>query len=258
MWHWARRLFPPSSQPPAVPSKSADGLVIRRPERIAALLDTLRSRRVLLSAAIPGHKSLHHTLVLEVTLGKNEFLLDELHPHEGHGLLLREKTLQLKCRLSGADIKFLATLTEAASEDGVAYYRMRLPEEVYYHQRRRYHRVTLASNQVSFRGHWDPANRHRLDGYVQDLSLGGIRVITRGIYAIQAQQILPVCSLTLPDDEVLTCGIEVLTVTVNPVREVTLFGGNLINLDNMSQRRLSRFIRECERRDKQQLQFTSL
>jgi len=80
-------------------------------------------------------------------------------------------------------------------------------------------------------------------------------VIVKGIYAIQPEQVLPVCSLILPDNEVLPCGIEVLTITFNPVREVSLFGGNLINLDKMGHRRLSRFIRECERRDKQQQWF---
>lgn len=253
MWPWSQQFFSRPERPPAAKSKPADGLVIRHPERIAELLDTLRSRHVLLSAAVPGHKTLYHTMVLEVTLGKQEFLLDELHPREGHALLLREHRLHLKCRLNGADIRFGAALTKAGSKDDVAYYQMCLPEEIDYHQRRRYHRVTLVSDQVVFRGHWDPANRHRLNGYVQDLSLGGIRVIAKGIYAVQAQQTLALCSLILPGEEVLTCGMEVLTVTVNPVREVTIFGGRLLNLDSMGQRRLSRFIRECERRDRQHL-----
>lgn len=215
-----------------------------RPQ-IISLLRRLHQGRCLLAITLTNDKQPYNSALLEINAEQDFIVLDELKPDSGHAALLTQGSCRIRAELKGVTVAFTATLIEAGSRDGIAYYRCTFPNTLHYGQRRAYYRPRV--------GH---ANRTTVElelsageiatGVLQDLSLGGLRIkLNREIAGLSSNTILP-CHLKLPDGTTFECAIEVRFLSGAPTCQL---GGRFEPLPPSQRQLLQKFLRELEREE---------
>lgn len=121
---------------------------IRDPARIITILTHIEQDHTLLTVALPGSEHLYNSALLGVSRDTRALLLDELHPHIGHLQLQVVQRAVIRARYRGVEVSFTSSLTEVGTTDGVAHYRMSLPELLHYRQRRADHRVKVGNAHI--------------------------------------------------------------------------------------------------------------
>lgn len=221
---------------------------ISHPAQIAGLLRRVHEERALLTITLPGSNDQYKSVVLEVNLAKGFVLLDELHPHEGHGRFLAVKKFHAHTRLKGVDISFGGILEESTQEGGMALYQVALPTLILYRQRRTSFRVRVGAGLIVPVTLSDQ-NLLQLQGVLCDISTGGIglRLKLDPSLAIDNGVIFPDCSIQLPGNEPIHSGLELRFVSPADQRSMVRFGGRFLGLESSNQKLIEHFVASLER-----------
>ncbi len=221
---------------------------ITHPAQIAGLLRRVHEERALLTISLPGSNDQFKSVVLEVDLAKNFVLLDELHPHDGHGRLLAVKKFHAHTRLKGVDISFGGILEGATQENGMALYQVALPTQILYRQRRSSFRVRVGAGLI-VPVTLSNQNLLQLQGELCDISTGGIglRLKLDPTQAIDNGSIFPDCNIQLPSNEHVHSGLELRFISPADARNMVRFGGRFLGLESSNQKLIEHFVASLER-----------
>lgn len=236
-----------------VPGSSATGegdarFVVNRKESIARLLQLAERRQVVLDVQWPGETERYGTAILGVYAEHGFFVLDELNPDEGHAKLLERREVHASGRLEGVPLKLSARLSEARNKDGVAFYKMELPHELLYMQRRRSHRFPQSGSPLPFNARVKEQQEVKvLRGMVHDLSADGVGVVFDGQIPLRRGQVLNLCQIQHPREGSIAFDLEVRHAAYLPDRQVTRMGGRMLNMEKASLRRLRAVIHALEK-----------
>jgi len=105
-------LAQPTAKQAMAPTESADDSykqqfeVISSMPRIAAVLRPLLQKHSLVTATLGDSRQYFNTVLLEVDTDNQFLLLDELHPSDGHRLVVANKTINLYTQLDGVNVNF--------------------------------------------------------------------------------------------------------------------------------------------------------
>jgi len=220
--------------------------VIRDPLLIACLLRRAAAARALVAVDLPGPQA-GVTLILGVAPERRELYLDQLAPPEADEVLRRTGRLRARIRITGAEAEFEAEVAGRREAPGGATYRLPLPAEIRYRQRRSHHRVPVPRNLAV-------AVRYMLGGAeaagrLCDVSVGGVGLETTAAEAagLAPGETIERCALLLPDRSTLAGPLEVRYVAEPAPNGVVRFGGRFTALDPRDRRRLQRFVAALER-----------
>ena len=238
------------AESPGNPSQGAASETITAAHHIEALIQRVISERLFVTVRLPGLDTDYTSTVLELDRDRGEFLLDQLFPEEGHRRLQQLRELRLFARMDNADLVLTSTVRDLGEEGGLVYYRVRLPERVYYDQRRQFHRVDadrVAEIEVLLddgSGESEP-----LTGRLHDLSEGGISFWLEPGAAerVQAPWKVPYCQIRFPGDEPLVCAIEVRNLRYDEGRGAYIAGGRFLFSDPRMRQRIARLVASVER-----------
>ena len=222
----------------------AQGDIIRDPQIITSLLRRIVAQRALLRVTVPGARASYNSAILRVDPEQDLLILDELNPRRGHERLLEVGRLQASAQAQGIETRFSGALEEVGDSSGIAYYRLRFPQEVLYLQRRASFRVRIAMTAplaaVLER------DGDMLRGRVIDLSEGGIGVEFTQHVIVHPGEIVA-CRMRLPDGQQVRCKLEIRHVMAFQEQNKIRVGGRFVELDPQRRKMLSRLVAELQR-----------
>jgi len=228
-----------------VDSIVAQGDVIRDHQLVCTLLRRVSEQRALLRVTLPDSRVTYHSAILRLEPDDGYLVLDELNPRQGHERLLVERRLHASAMVQGAEIRFGAELQAVGEQEAIAFYRVRLPDELVYLQRRASFRVHVplsAPLAASFQ--WEEDDPLR--GRVTDLSEGGVGVEFSCHVQLAPGEILP-CELHLPDGERLACDLEVRYAKAEESPQRMRMGGRFLELPPQQRKALARLVADLQR-----------
>ncbi len=225
-----RRLVPGS----ATIEEGEARFTVNRKESIARLLQLAERRQVVLDVQWPGETERYGTAILGV--------------YAEHGKLLERRELHASGRLEGVPLKLSARLLEARDKEGVAFYKMELPQQLLYVQRRRSHRFAQSGSPLPFNARLrDQQEVKVLRGMVHDLSSDGVGVVFEGQVPLRRGLVLNLCQIQHPREGAIAFDLEIRHAAYLPDRQVTRMGGRMLNMEKASLRRLRAVIHALEK-----------
>ena len=213
--------------------------------RVIDILNRLKDARSLVSVTIADSAEPYNSAILQVATDPDYLVLDELTPQQGHDRLLEKRTLRAFARLDGVEIRFAAELAEAGSDNGIAFYRLPLPRELDYAQKRSAFRAQVGMGlDVPIQLSDDRGNR--VEGRLSDLSVGGLGGVLPPDVRVDKGTVLT-CLMELPGVGRFTCPMEVRFAKVKPDPERLRIGGRFVDLTMGQERALQRSVNFLQR-----------
>ncbi|WP_435104243.1 flagellar brake protein [Arhodomonas sp. AD133] len=217
---------------------------IRNPGQLVSILRRLHESRTLLDVHLPGRGVPYRSAMLYVDADRRLITLDELRPERGHWRVEQGTELRIVSRTFGVDTRFTVTVEEIGLQGGIYYYVAPFPEEIIYHQRRRFVRVPVPAMRQS--ESWLEAGERRTQFELYDISAGGI-----GAYVLHGTEPetgkVYTCHVGLKDSEALEAEVEVRHCSYDRTRRRTRFGARFINFSDADRSGLQRLVLSLQR-----------
>ncbi len=233
------------------PSRASHPMItghhVKDREQVVSLLIQIHQAHVLLNVTVGDHKAQYSSALLGIYEEHGFIVLDELTPEEGHHRLLEQHDLKVAGRLEGVEFRFATRLQEAREKSSIAFYKVDLPEEIYYRQRRKDFRIPSRGLATRFHGLRGKGQRQILKGYVNDLSRKGIGLILEDDVSLSQGEVLPSCIIKIPGEKEIAFSLEVRFSRYNQQQQVTRVGGRFRDIDRESLRRICSTINKLER-----------
>ncbi|MGM0594025.1 MAG: flagellar brake protein [Pseudomonadota bacterium] len=210
---------------------------------ILTLLQSLVRRRVLVSVWLPGSDLRHISTVLDLDPQGNTLLLDEIFPRQVDTPPTPATPLTFHAQMAGAELAFAAEVEARIEEEGLQFYRLRLPATVDYLQRREGHRVVVTALDIraELYDHQGRAQR----GQLYDISTGGASLLLPRAGTFHPNDLFR-CTLYLPGESPFSCKLDISSL--REVEQGVVIGGSFAALGREAQRVLPRLVAELERR----------
>ena len=222
-----------------------------KPPEIAEALRTLRNQRASLQLTFEGENSIHRARILDVVDGA--VLLEDLQPRSGLKLMGSGRRFSFSGRADGVYLFSEENACARVEEDrGVPYFRVPLPPNALYQQRRRSKRyelpvrtdrrpaaVTLIRTIAADKDHSDT-----LRGRLLDISAGGCRVALPGPIhpPLEVAERLASASIEIPTLFDLAADATVRHASYNKLTRQVICGLEFTGMHITDRRRLEQFI----------------
>lgn len=220
-----------------------DRITSRR--RISELISRLVSNRLFINVLLPDSDEHYASTVLEVN--DHHLVLDELNPEEGHELIQTGGTLTIQARLEGAMLVFSSPVIGIGEHDGVALYRLEIPKELRYMQRRKSYRVLI--ERVMDLPVMLELAEEKLGGILHDISAHGLSLwLPKGfVPEFERATHIPRCRVQLPNEDGLDCAIEVRSLRHERGEDRYLLGARFVAPEPRMRQRLAKMVTGIER-----------
>lgn len=137
------------------------------------LIEAQRSRAII-DVSVAGSKQDYQSVILGVDVNTGSMLIDELFPAGFIGLAEQALTITVR-RMDGSRVSFATRIIERSRHGEVDNYRVALPANIDYKQRREVYRLVLAQDSV-VRSEFCTADRQFCSAQVLDVSVTGVRL----------------------------------------------------------------------------------
>jgi c-di-GMP-binding flagellar brake protein YcgR len=224
---------------------------LKQPSEIGEALKTLHNERVALKLTFENDTTIYTARILDV-LG-DEFLIEDLQPRAGLKLMSSRKRFAFSGRAQGLYLYSEANQVRRVDEDrGVPYFRIPLPANALFQQRRRSTRFDLAlrtdSNPAEvtlFRTvATDRDHGRALDGRMLDISAGGCRVAVPGPVhpPLDSGEVLESLCISIPSRYDLSVQATIRHASYNKLTRKVICGMEFTAMHVTDRRRLEQFI----------------
>ncbi len=224
----------------------SEGEQVSDPAQIVALLRKVKDSRTLIQVTVPGRAIEYNSALLDINQEQGFLILDELTPADGHQSLCEQRRLTAVIRLRGVDMRFTSKVQEIGGQAGIAFYRVELPTQLYYCQRRAFYRVKIGMG-LTVPFSITQESSKTLEGRLDDISVTGIRAELKQQLLFDRGDLLPTCAIQLPNGEKVICEIEVRHISKDEPHKIFHLGARFVNLDRLRLNTLKRFVAEAER-----------
>lgn len=221
---------------------------VRNQVEIRSLLNKLVKQRGILSVTLDGFRRRATSAVLEVGNPEGYLTLDELVPRRLHERVRPGMEFTVYTRLDRVDLRFSVRVASIGQQDGIAFYRVRIPDRLRYSQRRRAFRSRVGAGKPIHITLLHPEGDFGFDATLLDLSATGFGALTSQHQAVEPGQKLTAV-LPMPEEEGGALYLPA-TVTFSVVDEVLRqrrLGGRFNGLEPEIQRRLTSFVHGLQR-----------
>lgn len=219
------------------------------PSKIYRLLKDIEEASPLCKINFEGVKEEFNSSILDVQSENQKIILDELIPFHGNELILKHNRLKLSTNFKGIGLSFkLFDIVEGSSR-GIAFYKARIPQRIYYPQRRSSLRVQIHSLNIAFSGVINRTHSS-IGGYIFDLSRGGVGIVCMSDrLRLQRGDIISQCKLIL-NDKTVNFDLAVRFVkTIGPGSNKVQIGGCFEKLSSKSQLKIEHIVVSLEREE---------
>lgn len=239
----------PNPEDAYAPKFPANPNFVTEPHRIKKLLQDIENTSPLCTVTFDGIKEEFSSSVLSINPLENQLILDELIPEQGNALLQRKQSLKLSTYCHGIHLAFKLDKIQAASSQGMAYYKADFPSRIYYPQRRKAPRIEITAIHIPFAG-IASKNNISIGGSIFDISRSGLGIkLPDNRARIQRGDIIKKCRITIDDYDMEFDFVVRFAKRAGPNATQTNIGGHFENLSGKSQNKLSYFIASLERQE---------
>lgn len=232
--------------------------IVTRQASIFAVLRSLQKSRAPLTLSFGDKEQQFTSIILKVDLEEGFFLLDEIAPPSGHDKAMTGKTFTIHANDKGVQVAFSGNrVVGAGRNEGAAIYKIPMPRQLLYKQRRDAYRAHIAmSDQVEVKL-ISYERQKPLVGRIIDISSTGCKV--EFPYRVEPEfaetEVFDELTFDLPVTEFDTsvlCAAEARRAVYQNDKQITQCGFRFINPDGRNQREIDRFVaylqREARRR----------
>jgi c-di-GMP-binding flagellar brake protein YcgR len=124
-----------------------ESITLTSTDDIRHLLKKVYAKHSLLSVTIESTDEFYGSTIIEINEDENYLVIDELYPEAGHKLIEIGTQLTFNTQYAGAFVKFIGTVDAINENEKAAYYKIGMPTEVEYHQRRNTYRIATNINE---------------------------------------------------------------------------------------------------------------
>lgn len=241
--------LPPETGAAHSSSGATSGAIVSRYvtelDEIQQVFKLFRDQRSDLCLRFEGEAETFTSHVLDVA--DDSLLLEDIRPREGSALMNEGVNFNLTGRTEGVFV-YAETLraVEALSERGIPYYRVPLPEQMLYQQRRRALRFRIPLRVATHGAEVVLAriDQQPLSGAIVDISVGGCRAAFDGFPfpSLEVDEQIPLCQINIPKLLNLTAEGSIRHVTYDKEHSSTACGIEFVEMDITDRRRLEQFV----------------
>jgi len=228
-------------------SKKTSKFMVTKKKEIIALLNQAHKKKAFLSVQIGNQNQFYTTALIGIYPDNGLVVLDELSPTAGHKLFLQEKKAKVTGRVNGVELRFETRLIGVGSKSNIAFYKVAIPEAMYFCQQRQSYRVSLKGANVPFFSAGD-GHTPSMRGYLLNLSAGGVGVILDQKVSLSRGDTLKICAITLPEKGDIKFTLQIDAVRDNARGGGMNFGGHFCKLSKAEQSKLQKYIAEAQRK----------
>lgn len=220
-------------------------------KKIHILLKNIEEASPICTISIEGMNDQFSSSILDVQLENNQINLDKLSPPHGNQLLTSKNKCKLSAIHNGIHLAFPLDSIEKDSSGDISFYKIAMPNRIYYPQRRSTPRIQITALHIPFSG-ISERTKATVGGSIFDISRKGLSLgisITNNIARLQRGDSLKNCRITF-EDQTINFDLAVRFVkTANKSTGRTFIGGYFENLSSKSRNKLERFVAALEREE---------
>jgi c-di-GMP-binding flagellar brake protein YcgR len=231
-------------------SKQADleSIKLTSADDINHLLKKIFLKHSLLTITIGSSDECYGSTILQINNDDKYLVIDELHPEKGHDKIKVGTSISFNANYAGASVYFIGTVEAIGENKKAAYYKIGMPEEIQYHQRRNTYRITttisepVAVNLVN-------ENEVLIKAELRDISHGGVclRVNPASHISISGGDVIPTCLIQVNEERKILSSLNICHVEVIKETGSLRIGAEFLNMSKLDQRELEHFIASLER-----------
>lgn len=185
-------------------ARDDDKYLVRNPRQVRRLLQALIEQRSTITAHVAGRDQSFPTALLEADEDQDWILLDGSHNEASNRAAEQASHLLCFAQLNHVRLRFRVEQIERLERDGQVAFRVPLPANLYYLQRREFYRLETPiteSPTCKLQVPGDPGEEpHELELRVMDISGGGMAIaLAVDMPRLVLRRTYPDCVLTLPD-----------------------------------------------------------
>lgn len=218
-------------------------------EDIRRLLKKIYSSHSLLTISFESSDACFGSTIIEINNDENYFVIDELYPEEGHSLIEVDKKLLINAHHAGAFVYFSAFIEAIGKNEKAAYYKIDMPEEVEFHQRRNTYRVSTGISETI------PVNLVNEDeilisAELRDISIGGVslRINAMPHISLQSGDHIPTCLIQLEENRKILSSLNICHVEKMKGTGSLRIGAQFANISKIDQREVEHLIAYLDRK----------
>jgi c-di-GMP-binding flagellar brake protein YcgR len=215
---------------------------------IQHLIKKICAKHSLLSVLIEFSDEYYGSTIIEINNKENYLVIDELYPIEGHEKIKTGSRLTFNTQYQGAFVNFVSTIEAIGENKKAAYYKIRMPDEVEYHQRRNTYRIATSLSETI------PVtlvneDEVMINGELRDLSHGGlcIRINALPHILLKSEDYIPTCLIQVSNRQKILTSINICHVLELKETGSLRVGAEFANMSKIDRRELEHLIASLER-----------
>lgn len=187
------------------------------------------------------------TMILDINVKDNYFIVDEVAPPSGNRLMNEHEKFHATSSDHGITVKFDGKAYDSGMENNIAFYKIRIPSNLDYQQKREAYRSSLPTDKtvsLTLRS----AHKKSFYGHLTDMSMTGCRVrfernmidnFTKG-------EIVRQCTLKFPK-ETIHIDIEIRHLQYIKGKTHSIMGIHFLDLPTPEQTAINQFLSSIQR-----------
>lgn len=225
-----------------------ESITLTTSEDISLLLKKIHNKHSLLTITIETGDECFGSTILEINNDKNYLVVDELYPESGHLKIKNDTSISISANHAGAFVHFKTTVEAIGENAKAAYYKIGIPSELQYHQRRNTYRITTSLTSP-VRVNLVNEDEILLKAELRDISHGGVclRVNAASHIKIQNGDTIPTCLIQIGEDRKIMCTLNVCHVEIMKETGALRIGAEFTDMSKFDRRELEHFIVTLER-----------
>lgn len=228
--------------------KDLESIKLTTADDIQHLFKRVSQKHVLLSVQFDSFDEYYGSTIIEINNKENYLVIDELYPKQGHEKIKIETHLNFNTQYQGAFVNFSATIEAIGENEKAAYYKIGMPEEVEYHQRRNTYRIATSISEPIAVTLVDEDDI-MIKGELRDISHGGLclRVNALPHITLASEDYIPTCLIQVNNRQKILSSINICHVEKVSETGSLRIGAEFANMSKIDRRELEHLIATLER-----------
>ncbi len=226
---------------------------------ISHLLKKVNARHSLLSLRIDSSDEFYGSTIIDINHKENYLVIDELYPLEGHKKIKLGTKLHFNTQYSGAFVNFSGTIEAIGENKKAAYYKIAMPDEVEYHQRRNTYRIATSVNEPII---VNLVNDEEvlIKAELRDISHGGLclRINAAPHIFLKSGDYIPTCLIQVDKSRKILSSLNICHVDTIKETGLLRVGAEFGQMNKIDRRELEHFIATLERAIIQKIKRTDI
>ncbi len=214
-------------------------------QQIYSILTSVQKARSAITIKFEDNDRYYTSLILKTDLDEGYFIIDEIAPEDGHRFAQSHKPFSIRGSHNGVSLFFRPNIIAGTGiQDSIAFYKIRLPKEMLYQQRRSAFRALVAR---ALGVEACATSRERgttFEGQLHDISISGCRINFEGEIdpEFNRGEVFKSCRILLSDGSIIECPLTLKHATYIRDWKETTCGFQFEGLDKYEVKSIDRFV----------------